>query len=169
MGSDLHTERFLLKKMCDEDYDFLVKMYADQDVMRYISTGTRDSKKARESLEKFIKHWNDRGFGMWIVHSKQDYEKLGYMGFRCLDGKDGIEFGGLLIKKAWGKGAATEIGKACLLHGFDHYKFKLIYAVVDPNNAASHRWIEKIGMKRDPSRDGIFHNSFTNYYFISSK
>ncbi len=169
MSHDLSTERFLLKKMCDEDYDFLVQMYADPDVMKYISTGVRDAKKTQESLNKFMKHWTDRGFGMWIVRLKEDNEKIGYMGFRCLEGKDGVEFGGLLIKKAWGKGAATEIGRVCLAHGFQKYKFKLIYSVVDPNNQTSLHWIEKkLEMQRNPEKDGKFHDTFMHYFSINS-
>lgn len=155
--------------MCDEDYDFLVQMYADPDVMKYISTGVRDAKKTQESLKKFMKHWNDRGFGMWIVHSKENNEKIGYMGFRCLEGKEGVEFGGLLIKKAWGKGAATEIGLACLAHGFQKYKFQLIYSVVDPKNEVSLHWIgKKLGMQRKPEKDGIFHDTSMSYFSMDT-
>lgn len=164
----LSTERFCLKKMSDEDFGFLCEMYSDPLVMKYITTGVCDSKKTRELLKQFIKHWNDFGFGMWIVELKQTGEKLGYMGFRILPGKEGIEFGGLLIQKIWNQGAATEVGKMCLSYGFGHFGFKHVYSVVDPKNKPSHRWIQKLGMKRTPEKDGIFHDSFTEYYLMTS-
>jgi RimJ/RimL family protein N-acetyltransferase len=165
----LSTSRFFLKIPTPKDYKFLYEMYSDPEVMKYISTGVRDEKKTRESLNQFIQHWNERGFGMWIVHSKENHEKIGYMGFRFLEGKEGIEFGGLLIKKAWRQGSATEIGKVCLEHGFKKYKFDHIYAVVDPKNAASLHWInKKLSMQRESEKDGIFHNTFMHYFSITS-
>lgn len=167
---ELSTSRFLLKKPTAEDYEFLLALYADPEVMKYISTGVRDAKKTQESLDKFMHHWDKRGFGMWTIQSKESLEKIGYMGFRCLEGKEGVEFGGLLIKKAWGKGAATEIGQACLKHGFEQYKFKLIYSVVDPRNEASLYWIgKKLNMQRKPEKDGIFHNTMMSYFSINAE
>lgn len=169
MDRDLHTERFVLRKMGDEDYDFLEQMYADPDVMKYISTGVRDAQKTHQSLHKFKKHWINYGFGMWTIHAKESFEKLGYMGFRCLEGKEGVEFGGLLVKKIWGKGVATEVGKACIAYGLDHYKFNEIYAVVDPENKASLHWISKLGLKRNSKKDGIYHDTFTYYFSIQRR
>lgn len=165
---ELNTDRFHLKKPTSDDLNFLCTLYADEDVMRYISTGVRDKQKSIESLEKFIHHWNKHAFGMWIVHDKQLNEKIGYMGFRILKDKEGVEFGGLLLKKAWGKGAATEIGKACLAHGLEDLGFTYIYSVVDPNNEASLRWIPKLGLKRTPEKDGIFHDTFMHYFCITN-
>ena len=166
MSNELYTERFNLKPLSEDDHDFLLELYADAEVMKYISTGVRDAQKTRTSLDRFMSHWKDRGYGMWLVSRKKTDEKIGYVGFRTLDYHPGIEFGGLFIKSAWGQGIATEVGKACIQYGFSHYQFDSIYAVVDPRNAASLKWLPKLGMKRVPEKDGIFHNTFTHYFSI---
>jgi ribosomal-protein-alanine N-acetyltransferase len=168
MLHEFQTERFWLRPLSEADYGFLLALYSDPEVMKYISTGVRDAEKTKISLDRFMKHWQEKGYGMWLVSRKDTGEKIGYAGFRTLPDNPGIEFGGLFIRSAWGQGFATEVGKACLNYGGNHYKFDFIYAVVEPENTASHRWISKIGMKRKPEKDGMFHNTFTHYYCLTS-
>jgi ribosomal-protein-alanine N-acetyltransferase len=162
----LETDRFLITPVSEADYDFLLGLYSDPLVMKYISTGVRDAEKTRESLKRFMNHWDLKGFGMWVVSRKENGEKIGYTGFRTFPDNPDIEFAGLFIRSAWGQGAATEAGKACLNYGFSAYKFDFIYGVVDPENKASLHWLPKLGMKRVPEKDGIFHNTFTHYFSI---
>lgn len=52
-----------------------------------------------------------------------------------------------LSNEYWGQGLATEAAKAMLHYGFDIIGLKRIIAVVKPDNIASRKVIEKIGMK----------------------
>jgi ribosomal-protein-alanine N-acetyltransferase len=53
----------------------------------------------------------------------------------------------VLSKDYWGKGLATEIGHALLLHGFQKRGLVAITGVVHPEHKASIRILEKLGMK----------------------
>ncbi|MEZ4846397.1 MAG: hypothetical protein R2877_05480 [Bdellovibrionota bacterium] len=75
--------------------------------------------------------------------------------FERLDYHPGIEFGGCLSKARGGRAWQPKWEK----HAFNtvsHHKFDSIYAVVDPENTASLKWLPKLGMKRVPEKDGIF-------------
>jgi [ribosomal protein S5]-alanine N-acetyltransferase len=57
------------------------------------------------------------------------------------------EMGNVLAQAHWGKGYATEAGAAMLRYGFDEVGFHRITATCDPDNVASARVLEKIGMR----------------------
>ena len=51
-----------------------------------------------------------------------------------------------LAKEHWGKGYATEAAKALTDYGFTELNLHRVYATVHPDNAASIRVLEKVGM-----------------------
>ena len=53
------------------------------------------------------------------------------------------------VPEAWGRGYATEAAEASLAYGFDVLGLDEIVAVAYPDNAASRRVMEKIGMRYD--------------------
>jgi ribosomal-protein-alanine N-acetyltransferase len=59
---------------------------------------------------------------------------------------DEIEVAYLLGKLYWGQGLATEAALAGLRYGFQVLELETIVAIVHPENAASRRVIEKLGM-----------------------
>jgi ribosomal-protein-alanine N-acetyltransferase len=50
-------------------------------------------------------------------------------------------------KRFWGRGLATELGKASLRYGFQEHQFARIVAVAKPENRASIHVMEKLGMR----------------------
>jgi RimJ/RimL family protein N-acetyltransferase len=59
------------------------------------------------------------------------------------------DMGYVLGRPAWGQGYATEAAVAILRYGFDHVRLHKISATCDPDNVASARILEKIGMRRE--------------------
>jgi RimJ/RimL family protein N-acetyltransferase len=55
------------------------------------------------------------------------------------------DFGYRFREEFWGKGYATEGGKACLKHGMEQLKLQNIYAMTHIDNLASRRVLEKCG------------------------
>lgn len=166
MVTELNTKRFTLRRITQDDYDFLYEMYSDPSVMEYITCGTCSPEATQKFLQEFIDHWDKHGFGMFVGISKKTGEKLGYIGFRVLPKLDGIELAGFVKKKFWGQRLPDETGKALLEHGFKDLGFDLIYSVAHPDNAPSLKCIEKLGMRADPTKDGDYHGGFTAYFDI---
>ena len=71
-----------------------------------------------------------------------------------IEGVEEVEIAYLLDREYWGKGLATEAAEAIIKHGYAKYGFKRIVAVIHPQNVASIRVAEKIGMKYE--RDVLY-------------
>jgi ribosomal-protein-alanine N-acetyltransferase len=63
-----------------------------------------------------------------------------------LDETDEVEIGYLLSHAFWGRGLATEGGRIGLHYGFETLGLDEIIGLVHPDNIASRRVLEKLGM-----------------------
>ena len=80
---------------------------------------------------------------------KNTCKLIGWCGFGPLEfNADEIEIYFVVSYHYWGKGIATEAGGALLKYGFDKLELQRIVAVVNPENVASVRVIEKLNMQK---------------------
>lgn len=63
-----------------DDLAFLEKLYTDEQIMKHIPGGKRESGAAIKSLTKFIQFYDQNGFGMYLLESKGI--QIGYCGLR---------------------------------------------------------------------------------------
>lgn len=61
------------------------------------------------------------------------------------------EVGFRYMTEYWGRGIGTEAAKACVEFARDDLKIKKLVALIMPENIASIRLAEKLGMKRGPT------------------
>lgn len=146
LGAPIETERLRLRMFRPEDLDNLAGMLADPDVMRYVEDGQpKDREVADKALHSIIAHWGRHGFGRWAVEDKVSGEFVGFGGLRSLFGTPEVVYH--LARPHWGKGYATELGRASLQYGFRDHGFDRIVAIVKPGNAASIHVLEKLGLR----------------------
>ena len=138
----LETERLLLRPITRDDLDFYVRIHADPDVARYISTGAPRSRDASEQfIDSTIASYARYGRGQLAVVRKVDGALLGRCGLARLelmatpDGPtaragwqmlggtplgvpDAIEdeLGYTFDRAAWGMGYAREAAAAVWAH-----------------------------------------------------
>jgi [ribosomal protein S5]-alanine N-acetyltransferase len=62
-----------------------------------------------------------------------------------------------LVRDAWGRGIATEVGRACLDVGFGALGLERVVALSYPQNAPSVRVMQKIGMRDDGEFEAYGH------------
>ena len=99
-------------------------------------------------IDKYFS-FGELAYGLGALCEKRTGCFVGFAGFlRCdyLD-VDDFEFGFALHENLWAKGYATEIGRAQIAYGFTNLCALRLLAVAHPQNAASLRVLEKIGMK----------------------
>jgi RimJ/RimL family protein N-acetyltransferase len=146
-GSDMiETARLRLRMFRPADLDNLAALFADPDVMKYVGDGKPIGREeAGKALDSIIQHWQRHGFGRWAVEDKTTREFVGYGGLRSLFGMPEVVYH--LATRHWGKGFATELGKASLRYGFETHHFARIVAVARPENAASIHVMEKLGLQ----------------------
>jgi RimJ/RimL family protein N-acetyltransferase len=160
----IETERLLLEPLDASRLEDFIALTADPDVMRYWSSlgpFTRDV--AERNFEAALERVREPGFGRrWIV-AKSSGAGLGFtdtkhFGQSCEDvSPDEVEIGWMLTTLAWGRGLATEAGRAVRDEAFEQLGLESIVAAHHPENGASGRVMVKLGMdfERDVvARDG---------------
>jgi ribosomal-protein-alanine N-acetyltransferase len=147
MATVLETDRLLLRTWVPEDVNEVFRIYSNPEVTRFLRTPDRNLEDSRQRLQRALDHLEQHGFGFWAVVEKATARLIGSCGLKYLDGGPEIEVGYHLDQAVWGRGLATEAAAASLRYGFEHLKLERILAVVRPENGASRRVLEKIGMR----------------------
>lgn len=145
----IETKRLILKSSTKENFPEVFSLLSDPDVMRYVGNGPRTESEVHVGLENMIKHQEKYGFAFGNIYHKNSGEYIGRAGLIYLamdDNQDEIEVGYQLHKKYWGQGYATEMTKALVKWGFEHLHLKQIVAVIQAENHASRRVLEKSGL-----------------------
>ncbi len=144
--AELETERLVLRSFRVGDLDAYARMTADPEVMRYIGDGrTLDRAETWRSVAYFLGHWQLRGFGIFAAEEKATGALVGRIGLYQPEDWPGLEVGWLLARERWGRGYATEGGRACLRHAFEALGADHVISVIHPDNAASIRVAERLG------------------------
>lgn len=124
-------------------------MSADPQVMCYIGDGkTLDQAQSWREIAMHIGHWALRGYGQWVLESKEDGEFLGQAGLWNPPGWPGLEVGWKLARHAWGRGYATEAGRAAIEWAWQALDAQELISIIQPDNAASIRVAQRLGMTR---------------------
>jgi RimJ/RimL family protein N-acetyltransferase len=151
----LSTPRLRLRPRTIADLDACVAMDLDPEVHRFIYLDRPpEPEQHRQHLQSRIASgWPPEG-GMWVVEWQAAPGFLGWCGLFPLEDSGLIEIGYRYVRGAWGQGIASEAGRAVLDHGFRDLGIDPIVAVTHPDNRASQRVLEKIGLK---ARGRAFH------------
>ncbi len=146
----LETDRLLLRESVVEDAPALFAMNAHPQVQRYTGEPPPESVEVMAKLIANYPHYKDRGYGRLSCVLKATSEVIGFCGLKKLPELGGaVDVGYRLRPESWGKGLATEAARACVEHGFEALKLARIIGLVDPENLASARVLEKVGMRFD--------------------
>jgi RimJ/RimL family protein N-acetyltransferase len=144
----LATKRLLLRPFEESDIDTLHALFGEEGVLRYFPSSEPPS---WESVQRQVKaqeaHWRQRGYGLWAVTRRRDGRLMGRSGLQYLPNTREVEVDFLLGKRFWGQGYATEAGTAGLRFGFEQLGLDEIVGIVHPENKASRRVLEKLGMR----------------------
>lgn len=93
--------------------------------------------------------WKDEKIGFCGVIEKSSNSFVGWCGLWKLVESGETEVGYAINKKFWRQGFATEAAAGFLRYGFDDINLNKIVAVARPENTASRRVMEKLGMQYD--------------------
>lgn len=144
----LQTPRLILRPWTLNDVPAFARIYSDPQTMQYVGNGrprTWEETVARTQLS--IDHYARHGFGMGAVVDRGTGVVIGRCGLQYLPGTEDVEIGWLIERGRWGEGLATEAAAAWLAWGFaGPLRLRRIVAVANPENTASTRIMEKIGM-----------------------
>jgi ribosomal-protein-alanine N-acetyltransferase len=145
---EIGTDRLCLRRFCRQDLDAYAKIMGDYDVGKWFPKGDRYTREeAKKSLDNILKHWDKHDFGIWAITDKEKSVLLGRCGLNLITETAEVELDFVLAREFWGKGYATEAARAAIAYGFEILKLDKIIALAKPENIASRKVIEKIGMR----------------------
>ncbi len=157
-GYILETERLTLRRLRMDDLDALFVLYRDEEIRQYFPDGTLNLEDTRAELEWFLNgHPKHPELGLWATVLKDTNAFIGRCGLLPwkIDGRDEVEVAYLLDKHYWGQGLATEAARAILEYGFGPLRLSRLICLIDPQNVASQKVAERIGMSLERAVDGI--------------
>ena len=153
---ELVGERVVLREFTMADVDAMCAYLSDDEVFRYASWGplTRDETTAavREAME--AARATPRADYELAVTLRESGELVGQVTLK----KDRYiprirqrtsELGYMLRRDCWGRGLATEAARLLLDFAFGEVGLHRVFAVVDEDNPASIRVVEKLGFRRE--------------------
>lgn len=154
-GNDfwLTTERLALRRFTAGDLDWLVELYSDPDVTRYLG-GTKDRASTEEMFNSRILRYYEQhpGLGMWVTVERSSGRRAGFHLLNNIQGESFIQIGFTLARWAWHKGMATEMASAVLRYGFVDLALPRIVGIANLGNLASQQVLLKIGLHRKGER-----------------
>lgn len=149
MTSYIETERLLLRGLRPRDAGFLIGMLSEPRVMRWLFSGVpMDQESAKSFLESEFS-FGRKPIGLGSLYERSPARLIGFAGIipcRYLDRAD-FEFGFALREDSWGKGYAKEIGRAQIEYSFNNLRVDRLLALAHPQNLASLKVLETIGMR----------------------
>jgi ribosomal-protein-alanine N-acetyltransferase len=144
----LETKRLILRHTEMSDLENLLGILADPEAMRYYPS-TKDEATARMWIERTLERYKNDGTALWTIDLKAEPRIfIGQCGLvrQEVQGNQELEVGYLLLRRYWGYGFATEAAAACRDYGFDVLGADRLISIINPENLASRRVAERIGM-----------------------
>ena len=183
MSLILESGRILLRPLRENDREHTIALNTDIEVVRFIAPGeqpTRESASAwfdkviRETDQPIPGQANGRGLPGWmVIETASRGEWVGLAALRVLSPnhlaalgiEPEVEVGYRLKRAFWGNRYATDSARLLVAHGFRTLQLARISAIVNIENAASNRVVQKLGFTHQ--RVYECSNQRINYYTLA--
>jgi RimJ/RimL family protein N-acetyltransferase len=145
-----------MRRWRDGDAEPLAEINADPRVMEHhLAPLTRAESDAL--IERIEADFEVRGFGLWALELRETGELIGFTGLAVPEFEahftPAVEVGWRLGAPAWGRGYATEAGRAALEFGFGRAGLDEVVSFTSAGNERSRAVMERLGMARDQADD----------------
>lgn len=148
----LETNRTRIRRIVESDFDEMMVVYGDLELMKYVGDSTALSEEdGRKWIEITLANYEKRGYGLFLVEDLEG-RCIGFAGISHPGGQEEAEIKYTFKKSVWGKGIATEVVGGLTNHALKVWNLPLIIATIDPANTASQAVIAKCGYTRQEDR-----------------
>jgi ribosomal-protein-alanine N-acetyltransferase len=163
----LETERMRLRPLTLDDADDIYRIFSDPVAMIYSITGTRSREETRLWIERVLRRIEEDGHGFLACVLKENGRYAGHAGLLLqeVEGQREIEIAYWFVRDLWSRGLATEAARALRDHGFDVMGGERLVSLIHPDNVASQRVAEKVGMHHE--RDAVWKEHAVRVYSMS--
>lgn len=144
----IETARTFLREILGNDFEFLLEMMSDAEVMRYYPSPL-DARQVRAFIGRMRRHYLEDGCGLWLVVDRETGSPLGRVGLirQPVDGRDEFEISYMIHRPYWRQGFATEAALAVREHAFAERRLAGVISLIRPANLPSQGVARKLGMQ----------------------
>lgn len=144
----MQTENLYLRRFTLDDADAFWPLVSMPEIIRYTGEQAQTSiDDVRNILStRPIRDYATHGFGRMACIEKSSGRLVGFSGLKFLDELNEVDIGYRFLPDCWGKGYATESARVLMQHGANEHGIKRIVGLVHPDNVASARVLEKLGL-----------------------
>ena len=153
----LETERLILRELTFDDAPFILTLLNDPSFLRYINDkNVRNLEDARQyMLNGPMASYARNGFGLYLVELKDTSVPIGLCGLLKREELPDPDIGFAFLPDYWGKGFALEAARVVMNDARERVGRKRVLAIVMPDNDASIKLLEKLGMTFERDKDDV--------------
>jgi RimJ/RimL family protein N-acetyltransferase len=145
----LATERLVARPWTVDEADLAAAydIYSRPEVARWIGSPVEPT-EIRVRIERWSQPTTDPTFGVWAIEERSTPDRpIGSVMLRPLPpDEEDVEIAWHLHPRVWGRGYATEIGRAAAGRAFET-GIDEVFAIVRPGNARSSAVARRLGME----------------------
>jgi ribosomal-protein-alanine N-acetyltransferase len=147
----IETERLLLRRITSDDVNEVFELRSNPETMKYIprplAKNTEDALTHISMIEDKIVA--NEGIN-WGITLKGNPKLLGIIGYYRMQPENyRAEIGYILLPEFHGRGIITEVVTRLIDYGFKDLKLHSIEAIIDPENIASEKVLQKCGFVKE--------------------
>lgn len=148
MMPTIETGRLWLRPFTPDDTTTMHRILNGPNVLKYFpGPQTVTQAQVERMIGRMLAHWQEHGYGLWAVEQRTTGALLGRCGLQFITETNEVEIDFILDPASWGQGFATEAGQASLQFGFEQLNLAEVVGIVHPENLASQRVLQKLGMQ----------------------
>ncbi|WP_120495888.1 GNAT family N-acetyltransferase [Kiloniella sp. EL199] len=141
----LETSRLRIRQYRHTDLETTRQMSQDAELRKWLISGVYSDKEH----EEYVRISSGPDTKDFVVEDKITGKIIGEMTFHLWFVERTWEMGWLILPEFQGKGYASEAANSLIKIGFEEMQLQRIVAMAQPENQASWRVMEKIGMRRE--------------------
>lgn len=153
----LETERLILRPFTTGAAPFILTLLNEPSFLRFIG-----DKKVRtlEDAQQYllngpIASYNKYGFGLLLVELKDSQTPIGMCGLLKREELPDPDIGFAFLPEYWNKGFGFEAATAVMNDARERLKLTTILAIVSPDNDASIKLLERLGMTYERTKADV--------------
>jgi RimJ/RimL family protein N-acetyltransferase len=141
----IDTPRLTLRPIAEADGPAIHRYMSDPEVTRWLPEGQLDAEAAQAFADK---HAGRHPRAVAVIE-RASGAFVGHMAYHPWFGRGTHELGWVIAGQSQGRGYATEAASALMAHAFETLGCHRVIATCQPENPASWRVMEKLGMRRE--------------------
>jgi ribosomal-protein-alanine N-acetyltransferase len=157
-----------IRRVMPDDTDALLQILGDPEVAQWLRPAGQSGPFTRAECEgiivKKVAHWTAHGFGMSLGFSDGRCVGRATVQHSLVAGLSEVEVGWAVVRDSWGRGLATQLGRHALADA-RAAGFERIVAFTRPENLASRRVMEKLGLNYER---GFSHNGHPHVLYATA-